>query len=61
MSLVVMMMMIFLEDGAVNDERLREDLNWEEEQDIISRLTCISIVGIEDPVRPEVSVLNQSL
>jgi len=55
------MMMIFLEDGAVNDERLREDLNWEEEQDIISRLTCISIVGIEDPVRPEVSVLNQSL
>lgn len=56
-----MMMMIFLEDGAVNDERLREDLNWEEEQDIISRLTCISIVGIEDPVRPEVSVLNQSL
>lgn len=56
-----MMMMIFLEDGAVNDERLREDLNWEEEEDIISRLTCISIVGIEDPVRPEVSVLNQSL
>ena len=55
------MMMIFLEDGAVNDERLREDLNWEEEQDIISQLTCISIVGIEDPVRPEVSVLNQSL
>lgn len=55
------MMMIFLEDGAVNDERLREDLNWEEEEDIISRLTCISIVGIEDPVRPEVSVLNQSL
>lgn len=53
--------MIFLEDGAVNDERLREDLNWEEEQDIISQLTCISIVGIEDPVRPEVSVLNQSL
>lgn len=55
------MMMIFLEDGAVNDERLREDLNWEEEEDIISRLTCISIVGIEDPVRPEVSVSNQSL
>ncbi|MEE6480299.1 hypothetical protein FKM82_012530 [Ascaphus truei] len=28
--------------------------DWENENDILSGLTCISIVGIEDPVRPEV-------
>jgi Ca2+ transporting ATPase len=29
--------------------------NWDEEEDIIKDLTCILVVGIEDPVRPEVS------
>lgn len=29
--------------------------NWDEEGDIIKDLTCILVVGIEDPVRPEVS------
>ena len=29
--------------------------NWEDEMTIITDLTCIAIVGIEDPVRPEVS------
>ncbi|XP_029951494.1 plasma membrane calcium-transporting ATPase 1-like [Salarias fasciatus] len=28
--------------------------NWEDEQNIITGLTCIALVGIEDPVRPEV-------
>lgn len=28
--------------------------NWDDEDDIISNLTAIGIVGIEDPVRPEV-------
>jgi len=28
--------------------------NWEDEMSIITDLTCIAIVGIEDPVRPEV-------
>nr|DBA31044.1 TPA: hypothetical protein GDO54_006958 [Pyxicephalus adspersus] len=28
--------------------------DWENENDILSGLTCISVVGIEDPVRPEV-------
>ncbi|XP_051525515.1 plasma membrane calcium-transporting ATPase 3-like isoform X1 [Myxocyprinus asiaticus] len=28
--------------------------DWENETDIVSNLTCISVVGIEDPVRPEV-------
>ena len=27
---------------------------WDDEDDIVRDLTCICIVGIEDPVRPEV-------
>lgn len=30
--------------------------DWENEADILTRLTCICVVGIEDPVRPEVCV-----
>ena len=32
--------------------------NWEDEEDILSNLTCIAVVGIEDPVRPEVRQLS---
>lgn len=28
--------------------------NWDDEAHILTGLTCIAIVGIEDPVRPEV-------
>ena len=28
--------------------------NWDDEEKIINKLTCIAIVGIEDPVRKEV-------
>lgn len=28
--------------------------DWDSENDILSELTCIAVVGIEDPVRPEV-------
>lgn len=28
--------------------------NWDNENDILNDLTCITVVGIEDPVRPEV-------
>ncbi|CAN9511990.1 unnamed protein product [Ophioblennius macclurei] len=28
--------------------------NWDSENDILNELTCIAVVGIEDPVRPEV-------
>ncbi|XP_028850615.1 plasma membrane calcium-transporting ATPase 3b isoform X3 [Denticeps clupeoides] len=28
--------------------------DWEQEADIVTELTCIAVVGIEDPVRPEV-------
>lgn len=31
--------------------------DWENEADILTRLTCICVVGIEDPVRPEVMIL----
>ncbi|XP_027727438.1 plasma membrane calcium-transporting ATPase 4 isoform X1 [Vombatus ursinus] len=31
-----------------------EEPDWENEQEVLSKLTCISVVGIEDPVRPEV-------
>ena len=29
--------------------------DWEDEDEIVSELTCVAVVGIEDPVRPEVS------
>jgi len=28
--------------------------DWDKEDDVVCDLTCICIVGIEDPVRPEV-------
>lgn len=33
---------------------------WDNEAEIINNLTCIAVVGIEDPVRPEVSQTGQS-
>lgn len=30
--------------------------DWDNESDILTGLTCICVVGIEDPVRPEVNV-----
>ena len=29
---------------------------WEDEENIVGRLTCIGILAIEDPVRDEVSI-----
>lgn len=31
---------------------------WDNEAEIINNLICIAVVGIEDPVRPEVSKLK---
>lgn len=31
---------------------------WDNENDIVTGLTCIAVVGIEDPVRPEVGGRN---
>uniref|UniRef100_UPI00358F9F25 plasma membrane calcium-transporting ATPase 2-like isoform X2 n=1 Tax=Myxine glutinosa TaxID=7769 RepID=UPI00358F9F25 len=33
---------------------LQEEPDWEDESTVVADLTCIAIVGIEDPVRPEV-------
>ena len=35
------------------------DLDWENEDEVVSKLICISIVGIEDPVRTEVCCRTQ--
>ena len=38
-----------------NDTPFDEEPDWEQEDDIVQGLTCICVVGIEDPVRQEVS------
>ena len=43
---------------GVNDVSITAEPNWEVEDDIVRDLTCICIVGIEDPVRPEVQTHN---
>lgn len=35
--------------------------NWDNENEILNDLTCIAVVGIEDPVRPEVLHTTPSL
>lgn len=37
-----------------NEEHMDVEPNWDEEDNIIANLTCLCVVGIEDPVRPEV-------
>ncbi|ESO03383.1 hypothetical protein HELRODRAFT_187088 [Helobdella robusta] len=40
--------------GQPNDVVISKEPDWENETDIVSNLTCLLFVGIEDPVRPEV-------
>lgn len=35
-------------------DRGEPEPEWDNENDIVTGLTCIAVVGIEDPVRPEV-------
>jgi hypothetical protein len=42
------------EEGS-NQKPATSEPDWNDEDHIVSDLTCICIVGIEDPVRPEVS------
>jgi len=42
-------------EPKANEVLMTSPPNWDNENDIISNLTCICVVGIEDPVRPEVS------
>lgn len=45
----------FVPHKAEEHEVLSEgDPNWDDEDNIVRDLTCLCIVGIEDPVRPEV-------
>ncbi|XP_075587322.1 plasma membrane calcium-transporting ATPase 3 isoform X2 [Dermatophagoides farinae] len=40
--------------SSANEIQIDGEPNWDDEDYIQSRLTCLAIVGIEDPVRPEV-------
>ncbi|KAM8930912.1 plasma membrane calcium-transporting ATPase 2 isoform 5-T5 [Pelodytes ibericus] len=39
---------------AYRDFSMSPEPDWDNENEIVADLTCISVVGIEDPVRPEV-------
>lgn len=39
---------------AYRDLSCNPEPDWENEAEIVTELTCITVVGIEDPVRPEV-------
>ena len=40
--------------AEINQVHIDNEPNWEDEENIVTNLTCICVVGIEDPVRPEV-------
>lgn len=40
--------------AAINEVHVDNEPNWDDEDNIVSNLTCLCVVGIEDPVRPEV-------
>lgn len=40
--------------AELNQVHFDSEPNWEDEDAIVSNLTCLCLVGIEDPVRPEV-------
>ncbi|CAL4080522.1 unnamed protein product, partial [Meganyctiphanes norvegica] len=41
-------------DPAMNQTEIKTDPDWDNEDAIISNLTLLAILGVEDPVRPEV-------
>lgn len=38
----------------INQVRIDKEPNWDDENEIVSNLTALCVIGIEDPVRPEV-------
>jgi hypothetical protein len=40
--------------AEINQVHCDGEPNWEDEDNIVNNLTCLCVVGIEDPVRPEV-------
>ena len=45
------------ETGAINEVGVSGEPDWEDEDFIFKDMTLIGVAGIEDPVRPEVSLL----
>lgn len=43
--------------AAINEVHIDNEPNWDDESNIVNNLTCLCVVGIEDPVRPEVLFL----
>lgn len=44
--------------AEINQVHVDNEPNWDDEENIVSNLTCLGLVGIEDPVRPEVPEVN---
>lgn len=42
--------------AEINQVHIDSEPNWDDEDYIVSNLTALCVVGIEDPVRPEVSL-----
>ncbi|XP_066997284.2 plasma membrane calcium-transporting ATPase 2 isoform X1 [Anabrus simplex] len=40
--------------AEINQVHIDNEPNWDDEENIVNNLTCLGVVGIEDPVRPEV-------
>ncbi|RZC38902.1 plasma membrane calcium-transporting ATPase 2 [Asbolus verrucosus] len=40
--------------AEINQVHIENDPHWDDEDNIVNNLTCLCVVGIEDPVRPEV-------
>lgn len=40
--------------AEINQVHIDNEPNWDDEENIVNNLTCLCVVGIEDPVRPEV-------
>lgn len=56
---ILQLVSFFCRDYVANDAALNQTIysgsvDWDDETAILSGLTCIAIVGIQDPVRPEV-------
>ena len=49
---------LFISTGKpeANEVPLTDGVDWDAEDDVLSGMTSIAICGIEDPVRPEVSM-----
>lgn len=40
--------------AEINQVHIENEPNWDDEDNTVNNLTCLCVVGIEDPVRPEV-------